>query len=38
MIDTPRLDQWSEDMVLAITPVLELLGERMNHLNINAST
>ena len=37
MIYAPCLEQWSEDMNSALTPVLKLLGERMKHLDINAS-
>ena len=38
MIDAPHLERWSEYTYSAITLVLELLDERMNHLDINAST
>ena len=38
MIDAPRLEQWSEDMDLAITQFLKLLVERMKHLEINSGT
>ena len=38
IIDAPRLYQWSEDMDFALTPVLELLGKRMNILDINDIT
>ena len=38
MIYAPCLEQWSEDMDLSLTPVLELLGERMKHLEINTVT
>ena len=38
MIDTPRLERWSEDIDSAITLVLEILDEQMKHLEINAST
>ena len=38
MIYSPRLEQWSEDMDSAITPLLELLGDQMEHLKINSST
>ena len=37
-IDAPHLGEWSEDMHLEITPVLELLGERVKHLEINTGT
>ena len=37
-IYAPHLEQWSEDMDSAITPVLELLDEQMKHLEINSST
>ena len=37
IIDASRMDQGSEIMDSAITPVLELLYERMKHLEINAS-
>ena len=32
------MEQWSEDMDYAITPVLELFGDQMKHLDINAVT
>ena len=32
------MEHWSEDMDSAIIPVLELLDEQMNHIEINAST
>ena len=38
MIDAPHTEQCLEDMESAITPVLELLGERMKHLEINGGT
>ena len=38
MIYSTRLEQWSEDMDSAITPLLELLGDQMKHLKINSST
>ena len=38
IINAPRLDQWSEDMDSELMPVLELLGERMKHLDINNRT
>ena len=38
MIDDPRLEQWSEDIDSSLMPVLELLGERIKHLAINAVT
>ena len=38
MINAPILEQWSEDMDSAITPIIQLLGERMKHLDINAGT
>ena len=38
MIDSPRLEQWSEDMDSAINLVLELLGDWMKHIEINAGT
>ena len=38
MIDDPRIDQWSEDMYSELTPVLEVLGKRMKHLDINTGT
>ena len=38
MIYAPLLEQWLEEMESAITPVLELLGKWMKHIDINAST
>ena len=38
MIDTPCLEQCSEDTNSVFTPVLELLDERMKHHDINTST
>ena len=38
MIDAPRLEWWLEDMDSEITPVLELLDERMKDIGINAGT
>ena len=37
-IDAPHLGEWSEDMHSEITPVLELSGERVKHLEINTGT
>ena len=38
MINATRPDQWSEDMYLALMPVLGLLVYRMKHLDINNRT
>ena len=38
MIDALCLEQWSEEMDSEISSVLDLLGERMKHLEINAGT
>ena len=38
MIDAPRLDQWSEYMDSVLTPVLELMGERMEYMEIDSGT
>ena len=38
MIDAPCLEKCSEDIDSALSPVLELLGERMKHMWINAGT
>ena len=38
IINAPILEQWSEYMDSVITPVIQLLGERMKHLEINAGT
>ena len=38
MIEYPCLNKWSEDMDSALTPVLELMGEHMKHLEINNGT
>ena len=38
MIDAARLEKWLEDMDSALTPVLELLGERMKNMDSNADT
>ena len=38
MTETTRLEQRPENTESANNPVLELLGDQMNHLEINAST
>ena len=38
VIDGSHLERWSEDMDSAITLVFEILGEWIQHLEINAST
>ena len=38
MIDAPCIEQWTEEIDSEITPVLELLGERMKHIDINSCT
>ena len=37
MLNTPSPEQSSEDMDLAITPVLILLDERMEHLELSTA-
>ena len=38
MIEALHLKHWSEDIDSVITPVLELLGDRLKHIEINAVT
>ena len=38
ILNTPRLEQLLEDMDSAITPVLLILYEKMNHLKLNTGS